>query len=173
MVAQLRAPRRFGIAKRASSALVALCLVAGAALAHPLHTTLAELTQDPATRTLGVSLRVFADDFSKDVARTSVGRAGAGIPADSAMFRYVRERFAVLSLNGQPVPLVWCGVRRVQETLFLCLRSATPFQISGAKVRSALLSEVFPDQVNMVQANLTARRRMLLFTNRDGAKSLD
>ena len=154
---------------------MAFVILSHAALAHPLHTTLAELTSDPKTGTLGVSLRVFADDFSDAVVRTSTGRGGAkaGLPADSAMFRYVRERFAVLSANGQSAPLAWCGVRRSQETLFLCLRTATPWSLAGAKVRSALLGEVFADQVNMVQANALGRRRMLLFTKRDGAKPLD
>lgn len=151
------------------------CVAVTTAFAHPLHTTLAELTTEPGTRALVVSLRVFADDFSRAAAGGASGGAVAiwPMPSDSAMFRYVRERFAVIAANGQAARLEWCGARRVNETLLLCLRTTSAWSSSGARVRSALLSEVFGDQVNMVQVQVNGRRRMLLFTNRDGAKALE
>jgi hypothetical protein len=145
---------------------------AGTALAHPLHTTLAELTYDAAARTFSVSLRVFADDFSAAVNAASGKRGAASPPDDSAMFRYVRERFAILSPQGASAPLSWCGARRVAETLLLCVRAASPWPITGARVKNALLTEVFSDQVNMVQSSHGGKRRLLLFTSRDGPKSL-
>ncbi|MEO7520337.1 MAG: DUF6702 family protein [Gemmatimonas sp.] len=164
--------------RRTAQAMVgamAVALTSQVALAHPLHTTLAELSYDAAARVFNLSLRVFADDFSAAVSASGGKRTGgaAAAPSDTAMFRYVRERFAVLSATGQAAPLQWCGVRRAGDVLFLCLRGANEFPMRGAKVRSSLLSEVFRDQVNMVQATTGGKRRMLLFTNRDGAKALE
>lgn len=160
---------------RALQACALSCVAFTAALAHPLHTTLAELSTVAGTRALLVSLRVFADDFSRAVTGGANGRPAAvpPMPSDSAMFRYVRDRFAVISANGQPARLEWCGARRVNETLLLCLRTPTAWPLSGARVRSALMNDMFSDQVNMVQVNEDGRRRMLLFTSRDGPKALE
>ena len=140
--------------------------------AHPLHTTLAELAYDPATRVLTVSLRVFTDDFTNAVARRAGARTVGALPPDSAMFRYVAERFAVAAPGAGPVALRWCGVRRSGEVLLLCLRATGVPALAGGRVRSALLNESFADQVNLVQATDGGRRQMLLFTSRDGVKAL-
>ena len=155
---------------------IAAALLLGAASrpvhAHPLHTSLAELSYDASTRVLNVSLRVFADDFAAAVTRGTGARAVGALPPDSAMYRYVAERFAVAAPGGGPVALRWCGVRRSGEVLLLCLRATAVPPIAGARVRSALLTEVFSDQVNLVQASYGGRRQMLMFTPRTGVKPL-
>jgi hypothetical protein len=154
------------------SALIML-LTAGArvAHAHPLHTTLAELSYDAKRQTINISLRVFADDFSAAVLGVPT-HDGKVLPADSLMSRYVRERFRISSAAGRTVTLQWCGVRRAAEVLFLCLRASGADGLGGAKVLSTLLRERFEDQVNLVQANYNGRRQMLLFTKRDVARAL-
>jgi hypothetical protein len=152
----------------AAGAAAALAIVAPPAGAHPLHTSFAEVAWDPATRSVTVSLRVFADDFGADVARRTGAPAGTGgVPADDAVFRYVAARFAVVTARGETLPFRWCGARRAGVQLFVCLRPP-----AGARVRSAILSETFADQVNIVQASLGGRRQTLLFTRGDGLKAL-
>lgn len=160
------------VVRRAALSLALLLAAARPAPAHPLHTTLAELSYDPAARVLNVSLRVFADDFTAAVARRTGARTVGTMPPEAAMFRYVSERFAVVTPGAGPVALRWCGVRRAGDVLLLCLRAMGVRPLAGAHVRSALLTEVFSDQVNLVQASYGGRRRMLLFTPRDGAKPL-
>jgi hypothetical protein len=164
-------------ARRATTRLVAaLAWLATAAPrpahAHPLHTTLAELSYDPASRVLDVSLRVFADDFAAAVARRAGARTVGALPPDSAMFRYVAERFALAAPGAGPVALRWCGVRRSGDVLLLCLRATAVPALAGVRVRSTLLHELFTDQVNLVQASYGGRRRMLMFTPGTGAKPL-
>ena len=150
---------------------VLLVPAARAGLAHPLHTTLTRISYDPSTRVLDVSVRVFADDFSAAV--MGRGRAvGDVVPPDSAMLRYVTGRFALLRSGGAMVPLRWCGMRRDGEALFLCLRATEQPSPTGVRMRNALLSEVFRDQVNIVQASYGRASRTLLFTPRDGMKML-
>ena len=142
-----------------------------AAGAHPLHTSFAEVTYDASARTVTVSLRVFADDFSADVARRAGAAAGA-VPGDDAVYRYVAARFTVVTARGETLPFRPCGTRRVGAQLFVCLRAPAAAPPAGARVRSAILSDVFADQVNIVQASYAGRRRTLLFTPGDGAKAL-
>ena len=142
-----------------------------AGFAHPLHTTLTQLSYDASARVLNLSVRVFADDFSAAVMPR--GRAGGDVvPPDSAMLRYVNGRFALEAAGGRPIPLRWCGMRRDGEAIFLCLRATAQPSPAGGRMRNALLSEVFADQVNIVQASYGGVRRTLLFTSRDGMKAL-
>ena len=86
--------------------------------------------------------------------------------------RYVVGRFTIADASGRAVPLRWCGARRAGEVIFVCLRAPMPAGPAGARVRSAVLTELFTDQVNIVQATYGGRRRTLLFTPTDGAKVL-
>ncbi|CAA9359162.1 MAG: hypothetical protein AVDCRST_MAG11-4016, partial [uncultured Gemmatimonadaceae bacterium] len=85
---------------RAAAAIGAALLVAGdpprAAIAHPLHTSLAEVTYDPAARAVHVLLRVFVDDFSSAVlhARPAAPDAPVVVPPDSAIVRYLAGKLA-------------------------------------------------------------------------------
>ena len=141
-----------------------------AGVAHPLHTTLTQLSYDASTQVLNVSVRVFTDDFSAAVMPRERS-ATVVVPPDSAMMRYVSGRFTVVGARG-PVPLRWCGMRHDGEVLFLCLRATAQPSPAGARMRNALLSEVFSDQVNIVQASYGGARRTLLFTPRDEMKAL-
>jgi hypothetical protein len=168
-----RSMRRVSMWTRGAALAVGVLLVpaARAAFAHPLHTTLTQLSYDTSTRELRVSVRVFADDFSAAV-MPGARAEGVVIPPDSAMLRYVSGRFALLAAGGRPIPLRWCGMRRDGEVLFLCLRGTAQPSPSGARMRNALMNEVFADQVNIVQASYAGARRTLLFTPRDGIKAL-
>ena len=156
----------------ATCAMTLMLAAARPAESHPLHTTMTELSHDPAARVLNTTLRVFADDFSAAVMPGSPRRAEVVVPPDSAIMRYVNARFVVAVRGGGRVPMRWCGMRREGDVLFLCLRGAVKGSLAGASLRNALLTEMFADQVNIVQASYDGRRHTLLFTPRDGAKPL-
>jgi uncharacterized protein DUF6702 len=146
-------------------ALGALCAMGVLAL-HPLHTTLTDLSFSAADRTVLVSVRAFADDF----------RAAAGDGSDSAAFAYLRSTFALSDRDGRVLPLVWCGVRRTGDLLWLCLRAPAPGErgrgLAGVRVRAGLLFDRYRDQINIVQASYDGRRASLLFSLGDSAKAL-
>lgn len=157
----------------AFASLAATGVVAPAAAEHPLHTSFAEVAYDSAAHVVMVSLRVFADDVSADVARRIGVRVGRdGLPPDDAVFRYVATRFTVVSARGEALAFRWCGARRVGVQLFVCLRAPAAAPLAGARVRSTILTDAFADQVNIVQATYDGRRKTLLFTRGDGAKVL-
>ena len=139
--------------------------------AHPLHTTMTELSYDPSARMVNVSLRVFADDFTAAVMAGRVHRTDV-TPPDSAMLRYVTARFSLVAPGTGRVVWRWCGARRDGLVILICLRGAAQRPPTGATMSNALLTEVFPDQVNIVQASYEGRRRTLLFTPRDGSKRM-
>lgn len=144
-------------------ALLLSVLAAGNAYAHPIHTTLTRVSIEKNVITFNV--RVFADDFSATVAKF----AGHAAPADSSVLpaevlRYARASILVTSVNSAPVVLESCGIKRSNELYWLCFRAAFPGGSSGARLRNQMLTELHPDQVNIVQLEPPAARRTMLFT---------
>jgi len=132
--------------------------------AHPLHTTLTQLAYRDADRTVEVTVRVFADDFRAVLAPDVT---------DSAAAAYLRSTLTLTDRAGWPLAVVWCGMKRTGDLLWLCLRAPAPQGLSGLRVRVTLLFDRYEDQINIVQAILEGRRVALLFTRGDASKPLD
>ncbi len=134
--------------------------------AHPLHTSLAEISFDAAHGLVLVSLRVFADDF------TAASRAMSSPAGQSPLFTYALSTFIVRDNAGHPVALVSCGGKRVGDLMWLCFRGRFPSYPHGASVTSRILFDKYKDQINVVQAGYLGRKTSLLFTPGDGAKQI-
>jgi hypothetical protein len=152
--------------------LASLLVGARAANAHPLHTTLVQLTYDERTHVLEGSIRVFAGDFAVAIAK----HAGAKAPdddrvADAEAFQYVTNTLRFLDANGGAMPLSWCGSRRSGDVLWLCVRASSVAPPNTLKLSDQMLCELFDDQINIVQTVAGAKRASMLFTKGDGAKS--
>ena len=163
--------RRWLVAFAASLAIAATPAVSWA---HPLHTTLADVSIDP-DGSLRVTLRAFADDFSAAVARHAGKPRPAGFAvADPDVAAYLAATLVIRDSNGRTVPLVWAGVRRTGDLMWVTVRAPGVRSLEGVRIAYSTLFERFPDQVNILQANDNGRRHTVLFTASDGrsAKSI-
>jgi uncharacterized protein DUF6702 len=161
---------------RAFAVVLSLCMAAIVSVpreaeAHPLHTTLVQLTYDERSQVLTGSIRVFAGDFAAAIAK----RGGAGAPADdrvtdAAAFIYVNSTFRLTDAAGHPVTLEWCGSRRVNDLLWLCVRAARAAPPSTLQLSDQMLCELFDDQINIVQTVSGEKHTSALFTKGDRAK---
>ena len=129
-------------------------------LLHPMHASVTELVHDPASKSVAITLRIFADDFSL------VG----GI--DSLALPYLRANLTLADVNGRPIPLRWEGGSRSGDVVWLRLRADVPAGLGGLQVRNAILCDRFEDEVNVVRASYGGRTASLLFTRGDRAKAL-
>lgn len=163
--------------RRTGAALVATVALLGAAprvaAAHPIHTTLTQLTFDDATHEVRISLRVFADDFSTAVARHARVPATADHRVDGAAAQaYLASVLQLTDRSGRAVPLSWCGARREGNVYFVCLRAVAPAGLDGARVANRCHFELYGDQINIVQATVHGRRQSLMMTRGDAPKPI-
>ena len=140
--------------------------------AHPLHTTLVQLTYDERVRVLESTIRVFAGDFAAAVAK----HRGAATPnddrvSDADAWAYVSSTFRVTDAGGRAVALVWCGSRREGDVVWLCVRASNVAPPNTLKLSDQMLCELFEDQINIVQSAAGSKHTSMLFTKGDGAKS--
>ena len=143
--------------------------------AHPLHTSLAELTYDARTGAVQLSLRVFVDDFTRAAnafqKRQTATRPVSAGPTQSPLVGYSLASFVLTDSRGQRVAFSSCGGKRVGDLMWLCFRGqAAP----GGRLRvlSQVLFDNFKDQINIVQASSGDRHANLLFTPGESAKSI-
>jgi hypothetical protein len=156
-----------------SLSCAAISLGAKSETAHPLHTTLVQLTYDARGRVLEGTIRVFAGDFAAAVAK----RGGVATPnddrvTDAAAFAYVSRTFRLSDATGHDVPLAWCGSRRANDLLWLCVRAANASAPEVLKLSDQMLCELFDDQINIVQSAAGEKHASMLFTKGDGAKNV-
>lgn len=145
----------------------------GAVQAHPLHTTLTEITEDRVAGTTRATIRVFADDFGTAVRKTTGTRAVQGTPAwETASRAYVAHAFTITDATGRALPLTSCGTRGTGGLLWICVEVAARGGAESLRLRDAMLCELFADQVNVVQGTVAGARRSVLFTRGDAPKSL-
>lgn len=142
------------------AAAVALPLARGTANAHPLHTTMTEITAGPAPGALHIVIRVFADDFQR-----------ASAPVGGDVMAYLRRTF-VLRSGARVLSLRPCGTRRSGELLWICVDASAPSANSPIELRDALLCELYDDQVNLVRSLVGTVPRSILFTRGDRPKPI-
>ena len=130
------------------------------AAAHPLHTTLTEISVDPSTRVLRAKVRIFADDIAQTLGRRN---------ADADIETYVASSVVFFDEHNRPLVVHGCGIKRSGELVWVCVQTAGTIRVS---VRNTLLCEQFKDQINIVQVAIGGTKRSLVFTRGDGPKRL-
>ena len=149
-------------------ALIATAAIARPADAHPLHTTLSELTVT-SDGTVQIVLRAFVDDLSAAVMRGPARSAAIATPPDSAIARYLTATVVLTDAAGRKAPLAVTGTRRTGDLVWVTLRAPAMRAAGGARLTNRVLFERWDDQVNIVQTTIGSRRQTLLFTRRDGS----
>lgn len=156
-----------------AAAVTFLAVVAAPALlSHPLHTTLTEFTQRSGRQVLHIEVRVFADDFFRAAMRREPPLPAVPDVPDSVASVYARTHLAITGPDGAALPLRWCAMRRTGDVVWLCLEAPWTRTVRGLRVAVLLHTELYRDQINIVQASYDGRRQSLLFTSGDGPQRL-
>lgn len=158
----------------AAALLAALALVSTPEVgqAHPLHTTFVELTFAPKTGIATAMVKVFADDFTQRVTRGSSAKPGDEAILQKLSLAYLSRTLVANAATGEAIQWRFCGWKRSADLIFICLSAPVRRGLSGVRIRDTILSDVFGDQVNVLQAEYGGRRHSILFTGASGAKQL-
>ena len=140
--------------------------------AHPIHTTMSELSCSPAGD-VSIRVRTFADDFSRAVARHTRRPAATNVEvSDADAASYLRAAFDLRDAAGQPVAVSLRSQRRTGDVVWLELSAAGLHGLHSVQLLNRMLFDVHDDQVNIVQAVRGTDKHSVLFTHGDGLKKL-
>lgn len=147
---------------------IALLLGTASPIAHPIHTTYAEITQPTVPGKVTITFRGFEDDL------TAAARAGTPTGhLDSVVGHYLKRQLSLTDARGRGIPLQVTGIRRTPDVLWFTFQSTGVADLTGGKLSNRVLTELHGDQVNLVQVKLRGRTRTLLFTAGEGPKAID
>lgn len=136
------------------------------ARAHDFHASLAEVEWNADARKIEVSLRLFPDDVEKALSRIhrrDIRIESAG--SEEALARYVNSRF-IFSGGTHRSRFKVVGTETRVDSMWLFLESGwSGGPLDEARVENSLLTELFTDQVNLVNLQLKSKRMTLTFNS--------
>lgn len=153
-------------------AMLLVATIARPARAHPIHTTMSELSCSE-TGDVSIRVRTFADDFSRAVAKHTRRPAATDfVVSDSDAASYVRVALDLRDAAGKPVAVSLRSQRRTGDVVWLELGAATLRGLQSAQILNRMLFDVHDDQVNIVKTKCAGVAFTTLFSRGDGAKRI-
>ena len=153
--------------KRISLVMLSATLFLGSGwLPHKFYVSLTEVRYNTQTERFEVSMRIFPDDLDRALMersgiRTQLATELEHEKADSLLQAYLLESFSIRA-DGQPVDFTYLGKEQESDALWCYLESSPLSAPQGIWIRHELLTDVFPEQVNIVQVYINNWNKGLL-----------
>jgi hypothetical protein len=150
----------------------ALGATSPSAAAHKFHASFTRIERNAETKSIEITVRVFADDLEAILSRREKRRIQADqIPdAEKVVGGYVRERLQVRDGDGAEISLSWVGMEVKVDSVWIYVEGKSPGGLQASTVVNTLFFDLFDDQVNTVSVKDGDRRGELIFRRGDKAK---
>jgi hypothetical protein len=124
-------------------------------LLHEFYVSITEVRYNPDLERFEVSMRIFPDDLDRALLErsgihTQLATELEHEQADSLLMRYLLEDFS-LEVNGLILELNYLGKEPESDAIWCYLESSKITDPEKLRIRNAVLTEYFPDQVNIIQ----------------------
>ncbi len=161
---------------------ILLCLAASAH-AHSLHQSTAEAEYNPKTKKLEVSLTLFINDLETALIRQSEREMRLDkTPAaefDAQILAYLTKTFVVTDAAGKTAKIEWVGREMDAEsaksgdpTVTLFFEISLSAGLDGHSLQYSVFSDLFKDQINLLQLHSDTQKIELRFVRGEAAKNL-
>ena len=156
--------------------IFAMLLFASFSWLHEFHVSLTEIRYNPESERMEVSLRIFPDDMDRALMEhygitSGLLTAQEHVAADSLLEIYLLELFRI-DLDGAPLPLSYLGKEAESDVMWCYLESKALEKPDEIAVNNAILTEIFEDQVNIIQVYFGKWNRGMLLRREDPRGSL-
>jgi hypothetical protein len=159
------------LARRTLIGLAGSVLLAPSAFAHRAQSVLTTVEWNAANRTIEVIHRFHTQDA--ELALTQIASEAVDLTqlrSQARLLIYVQTNFALLD-GAQPMELEPIGVELNGEDAIVYREARRPAPSDEIGVDDRLLRDVFDQQTNLVNVQMThGRVRTLIFAGRDGVK---
>lgn len=162
--------------KRSVFILFLLFTTALSSAVHKYYAAVFTIEHSAKKQQLQMTARIFVDDLEVALKRKYgknlyLGTSTESEDAKAYLQKYLSEKIT-LEVNGSAVPLKFIG-KEMEDDIIICYctfpASASPKSI---EMKNKVLMEVFPDQQNIVHANINRNKKSLLLTNDETAGTL-
>jgi len=144
--------------------------------AHDFHTSLAQIQYNKNTHSFEVSLRVFTDDLeaalTKENNNHKVGIADIKL-ADSLIEIYVNKHLSILTKQNQKKPMTFVGKEIEVDVTWIYVEFSASGDLEGLRIQNSILTDLFNDQVNIVNLNYLRKTSTFLFKSGQTIQSVE
>jgi len=148
--------------------LLVTMILCGGWLPHKFYVSLTELRYNAQSERFELSMRIFPDDLDRALLersgiQTQLATELEHEDADSLMRAYLLESFS-LQADGVEIVFSYLGKEPESDAIWCYLESGPLPAPQKLSIRHELLTEIFPDQVNIVQVYVANWNKGLLLS---------
>ena len=135
---------------------------------HKFYVSVTEIEYNTEAASLQIISRVFIDDmekllkerYNKELFLTKDEEHPS---ADGFLKKYIEQKLKI-SVNGKAYPLNYLGKKYDNDILVLFIEAEKVPPLQSVKVQNEVLTDVFPDQKNVVHVEYKGKTQSLLLT---------
>jgi hypothetical protein len=132
---------------------------------HEFHTSLAQINYNKGTQSFEVSLRVFTDDLEAALTLENQHKKltiDQDI-ADRIIQQYLEKHFALLNGQNKKKPMNYVGKEVEVDVTWIYVEIPANENPSGFRLQNSIFTELFDDQVNIVNLKYLDTATTLLY----------
>lgn len=138
--------------------------------AHDFHTSITDAQYNPRTKMYELAVRVFADDLEEALSRrhkTSV-RLDRSERVNKLIAEYLQTHLAISASKGARTQQKFIGLQEESDAVWLYVEiPAGKAPIDQVWVQNALLTELFEDQMNILNLEVAGKKHSILAKTKD------
>ena len=132
---------------------------------HEFYVSLCQVDHNPETKSLEITMRIFTDDLEYGITGSQdfygLGTSNEPPSSDSLIYSYILENFKV-NLNGNCLKPDFIGKEVEVDVTWIYLEIEEVEFLSRIEVTNYMLTELFRDQVNIINVKYNSETRGLL-----------
>jgi hypothetical protein len=142
---------------------------------HPFYVSVTEIKQNPKTKTVQVSARIFFDDLERALDKkykvnVNILKPASKKQVDHLIAAYINEHLK-LKINGQPLSLKYMGYEIEEEAAWCYFESEATGPVKTLAIQNDVLFEQHESQINMIHATVNGKRQSTKLDNPDSRAS--
>lgn len=136
---------------------------------HKFYVAIYKIDYASDKKMLQITTRIFIDDMNSALLKKHKKTTQLGEPAEAAedvelMKTYITDHFSI-KLNGQKRPFYFHS-KELENNVLICYFSIKEVtKIKSLTIYNTILTEVFPEQQNIIQTNVSGKKQSLLLSN--------
>lgn len=143
---------------------------------HDFHTSIADVEYNAKNKTFEVILRVFSDDLEDDVLRTMgkkiILKMGKDKTPDQALTKYLEKYFILKNKKTIPLAINYIARETNAEATLIYFEILVKEAPKNMFLHNNVMTELFSDQVNIVNLAFQDKKTTLMFRRGDTEKAV-
>lgn len=136
---------------------------------HKFYFAIYQIKYAPEKQMLQITARIFNDDLNKALEKKYSQKTHIGDKMETAqdvslMNKYLLEQM-IIKVNGIQKPLLFVSKEMENNVVIGYYKITMIPKITTLEIKNTVMTELFPEQQNMIQTNFNGKKQSLLLTN--------